>query len=498
MVLTLLGPIKQMRLRYWPLLMIYFSYGFSGLSKVATTFWQKEDLGLSAEQLLAIAAWASFVWTAKIVVGQLVDCVKLFGSRRKVYVYLGALFLMLATIVHAGLAGRHPWVIWLGDEYIIWLIASIMFAIGFVMQDVTADTMTTEVVDRTVFINGVKQQRKEHDVKAELAMVQVYARISLFLGVFFGAGLGGWLAANFDYELVFWLQFLLPLISITGALFVRLNPIDESEVRPINPLILGGGLGFALFSVMVGIFQLPFAQEMVFVVSAVLLSSLMALMMKEMPSQTRKTLVMIFAALFIYRCSPPVGPGMSWWLIDDLGFDQIFFGRLQQIGALTAILSLWFLSDMITRQALKTAMLWVIVLETLLFLPDLMLYHGVHEQIGVSAQFLALFDTAAVSPLSNIAMVLMLSIIAFYAPVGNRGTWFALAASFMNLALTAADMISKYLNKAFVVTRQVTDEAGVVTVAADYTLLGTLIVICMLWTFVIPFLAISFLVKDTR
>ena len=498
MPLTLAGPIKNMRRRYLPLLMIYFAYGLSGFSAIAVTFWQKEQLGLTAEQLLAIAAWASFPWTTKIVFGQFVDCVKLFGSRRKIYIYIGAIFLVLGTVTQAGLAGRYDWIMWLGNEYGIWLLSSLLTVIGYVIQDVTADTMTTEVVDRHEVVNGVSQPRSEEDVKAELAMVQVYARIAIYLAIFMVAGLGGVMADKLEYETVFWIQLLIPLISISGATLVQLNPIDEGEIKPINPIILGGGLTFAVFSVVVGILQLPYGQEIVFAVSAILLSGLMAMLIRQLPARDQKTLAFTLLAIFLYRCSPAVGPGLNWWMIDELGFDKVFFGVLAQIGAFTGLLSLWLLSDLITRQALKKAMLIVIVIETCLFVPDLILYHGVHEQLGLDARTVALFDTAALSPLSNIAMVLMLSIIAFYAPAGARGTWFALAASFMNLALTAADMISKYLNKAFLVTRQVLDDTGTVITAADYSELGTLIVICMIWTFVVPMLAVSLLIREKR
>lgn len=495
MSLTLVGPIKNMRRRYLPLLMIYFAYGFAGFSAIAVTFWQKEELGLSAEQLLAIAAWASFPWTTKIVFGQFVDCIRLFGSRRKVYIFIGASFLVFGTVIQAGLAGRHSWIMWLGDEYTIWLLASLLTVIGFVIQDVTADTMTTEVVDREEVVDGVVRARPEEDIRAELAMVQVYARIAIYLAMFSVAGLGGWLAQHFEPETVFWLQLIVPIISISGAMLVRLNPIVEAEIKPLNPIIFGGGVAFAVFSIVIGLFQLPYAQEIVFLVSAILLTGLMAMLIRQLPVQTQKTLAFTLLAIFLYRCSPSVGPGLNWWMIDELGFDKIFFGVLAQIGAFTGLLALWLLSDLITRQALKKAMLVVIVIETCLFLPDLALYYGVHEQLGVEARAVALFDTAALSPLSNIAMVLMLSLIAFYAPAGSRGTWFALAASFMNLALTAADMISKYLNKAFVVTRQVLDESGAVVTAADYSMLGTLILICMVWTFVVPMLSVGLLIK---
>ena len=495
---TLFGPVKLMRRRYWPLLMIYFANGLSGFSAIALTFWQKEQLGLSAEQLLTISAWASIPWTTKIVFGQFVDSIKLFGSRRRIYILIGAVFLVLGTLLLAGLAGRHSWVMWIGGEYRIFLLSSLCTVIGFVLQDVTADTMTTEVVDREQLVDGVIIARPKEDVQAELASVQVLARIFIYLSTFMVAGLGGWLASQFEYESIFWCQLLIPLVSISGAMIVRLNPVPENEIKPLNPLILGGGVAFAFFSILIGMQDWEYGQELVFVVSGVLLCTLLGMLIKTLPKEVHKPLAFSLLAIFLYRCSPPVGPGLSWWSIDVLGFDEIFFGVLAQIGAFTGMAVLWLLSDFITRQALKKTMLIIIVIETCLFLPDLMLYHGIHEQLGVDARTIALFDSAAVSPLNNVAMVLMLSLIAFHAPAGNRGTWFALAASFMNLALTAAQLVSKYLNKLFPVSREVLNEAGGVEVAANYEMLGILLISCMAWTFLVPILAVGFLIRDSK
>jgi hypothetical protein len=70
-------------------------------------------------------------------------------------------------------------------------------------------------------------------------------------------------------------------------------------------------------------------------------------------------------------------------------------------------------------------------------------------------------------------------------------------ASFTNLALSASQLGTKYLNEVFVVTRQVTDRAGKVQVPADYSELGALLVTTTVLGFVLPLLAIAF-VRATR
>ena len=50
-------------------------------------------------------------------------------------------------------------------------------------------------------------------------------------------------------------------------------------------------------------------------------------------------------------------------------------------------------------------------------------------------------------------MIPLLTLIAIYAPPSKRAIWFALMASFMNLALVAGQLQTKYLNQIYVVDR---------------------------------------------
>jgi hypothetical protein len=92
----------------------------------------------------------------------------------------------------------------------------------------------------------------------------------------------------------------------------------------------------------------------------------------------------------------------------------------------------------------------------------------------------------------------MLAWIANSAPEKLKATYFAVMASFTNLALSAAQLGTKYLNQIFVVTREVKDPAtAAVKVPADYSQLGDLLITTTVLGFVVPLLAIAF-VKTTR
>jgi hypothetical protein len=119
---------------------------------------------------------------------------------------------------------------------------------------------------------------------------------------------------------------------------------------------------------------------------------------------------------------------------------------------------------------------------TLLSLPIVTMYYDVHTLLGVEARTVVLVDTALASPFDYIAQVLMLTLVAIYAPEGKKGTWFALMASLMNIALSAGGLLTKYLNKIFVVSREVVSD-GVVTVAQDYSQLGDLLWVVVVSSF---------------
>jgi len=97
-----------------------------------------------------------------------------------------------------------------------------------------------------------------------------------------------------------------------------------------------------------------------------------------------------------------------------------------------------------------------------------------------------------------VAMIPMLAWIANSAPAALKATFFAVMASFTNLALSASQLGTKYLNQVFLVTREVKDAAtGAVTVPADYGELGVLMATAMTVGLVLPIAAIL-LVKASR
>lgn len=453
---AVLTPIQALRWRYVPLLMVYFAYGvYITLIATAVAFWIRKSLTLSAAELAAIAVWLQVPWTIKMVFGQFVDSIPILGSRRKIYVFIGAGLMAVGLVLLAGAAGN--WIAFASPET-LYIVASLAMTIGIVLQDVVADAMSTEVVART---DAAGNQRPEAAVRADLAMVQVLGRLALSLGLFAASGLGGYLAGALPYDQVFLIGLVVPLLSIAGVVLVRL---ETAEKLPIDWRVLGGGLVFGAVVVALGVLKVPFGQEIVFAISMVVVSALLVMVTGELDRETRLQILFATIIIFAFRATPTTGEGARWFQIDVLKFDEEFFGVLAQISSTFGIAGLWLLAATIAKKPIAWTLLWLTAFYTILSFPNLALYYGLHEwtaaNLGFGAQTIALIDTAAESPFAQLSMIPLLTLIAIYAPPGRRATWFALMASLMNLALTAGAMQTKYLNQIFHVGRGQYDELG--------------------------------------
>jgi hypothetical protein len=137
------------------------------------------------------------------------------------------------------------------------------------------------------------------------------------------------------------------------------------------------------------------------------------------------------------------------------------------------------------------------VVGTVLTLPVLGMYYGLHEWTAaltggiVDARFIAVIDTALESPLGQVAMIPMLAWIANSAPAQLKATFFAVMASFTNLALSLGTLGTKYLNQIFTIRREVRDPVTrALEMPADYSELGVLLITVTALSLLLPMVTI--------
>jgi hypothetical protein len=93
-------------------------------------------------------------------------------------------------------------------------------------------------------------------------------------------------------------------------------------------------------------------------------------------------------------------------------------------------------------------------------------------------------------------MIPLLAWIAKNAPTHLKATFFAVFASFTNLALSASALGTKYLNEIFTITREVKDKVtNIIQTTADYSELGLLLITVTVLTLVVPILFVNVIQK---
>jgi hypothetical protein len=284
---------------------------------------------------------------------------------------------------------------------------------------------------------------------------------------------------------------------------VRKGASPGEATRP-NWWILGGSLLFVAFILTVGLGGLPYSEEIVFVGSMAIVLFLMVRLVRELEPDKRFTLVGTAIVVFIFRAIPGTGPGTTWWMIDQLKFDQQFLSVLSLIGSTLTLAGMFVFRRFMAERSIAYVVGFLTVIGTILTLPVVSMYYGLHDWTArmtggiVDARFIALVDTALESPLGQISMIPMLAWIANSAPANLKATFFAVMASFTNLALSLSQLGTKYMNDIYVVTREVRDQAsGAIHTTADYSQLGSLLIVQLILGLALPFAAIVF-AKMTR
>src|SRR5262245_6947023 len=444
----LLAPVRGFRLAYLPLLTVYLASGALGLIAVADQFWVKQSLTLTPAELASLAVWLQLPWVAKMVVSELVDSVPIFGSQRRAYIFLGGGLVALGLLLLAGTAAR---LVTFAAPEQLYAAAQLLVVVGSVIQEVVADAMSPEVVART---QADGTPRPQADINRDLAMVEVLARLVYSAGAFAVGLLAGLLAKAFSYSTVFLLGLLVPAISVSGALLVR---AEGGRRRPLDWRIFGGGLAFAAAATLLGLSAFRYAQETVFLLSLAVICLMLRRVMAGVAPEVRRRIALVAIMIFAFRAVPMIGDGYRWFAMDRLGFDEAFFGVLQQTSTGLGLAAMWLLAGAMVRRPAGTVLLWLTLMTAVLFLPSLLLVNGVHawteRVLGLGARSIALIDEAAQSPLFLLATVPLLALVAVHAPPGQRATWFALIASLMSLSVVASQLLTKYVNLLFPVDR---------------------------------------------
>ncbi len=515
---------REFRLSYLPPLMVYMAAGISGLTGIVGTFFVKEYLGLSASFLAALGFWAGIPWALKMPLGHLVD---LIWRWKSALIYLGAALISLSLLIMVGLLSEREAMAAIMPAETWFVLSALLAPVGYVTQDAVADAMTVEAVPR------VDAQGAPLDPATRKLMnttMQTLGRVAIIGGSVLVAFINLYLFAGAHrlppaevahiYRNVYLMALAIPLISVLGVLTAtlirrrtarRLRRLGHTrdqvaamlsprgEPTPPNWWILAGSLLFVVFTLAVGLGGMAYSAEIVFCGSLAIVAFLIVKLTRALEPEARTTLVGTAVVIFLFRAIPSPGAGLTWWMIDELGFDQQFLSVLSLIGSTLTLAGMFLFRRFMAERSIAYVVGFLTLAGFVLALPIVGLYYGLHQWTAamtgglVDARTIVIVDTTLESPLGQISMIPMLAWIANSAPANLKATYFAVMASFTNLALSLSQLGTKYLNDIFVVTREVRHgSTGAILVPADYSQLGDLLIVQVALGLALPFAAILF------
>jgi hypothetical protein len=479
------------KLSYLPPLMVYAAYGVSGLTATVGTFFVKDTLDLSPEFLAALLFWAGIPWAMKMPVGHVVD---LIWRWKAALVWLGAAMIAASLLIMVALI-RHTeamrGVMSTGNWYVL---AALLAPVGYMIQDAVADAMTVEAVPR------IDENGKPYDAATRKSMhttMQTLGRVALIGGLALVAAVNVYLFHGTEnlskearaalYANVYAAALVIPVISVLGVILHHFLKHEREAVERAHPdwAVLGGSLVFVAFTMAVGLGGVAYAEEIIFVGSLAVILFLLWRLARELEPAARDTLVATAIVLFLYRAVPLTGDGATWWMIDALKFDEGFLSQVQLVTYALTLAGMFALRGFMARHSIATIVVALSVVAAVLSLPTIGMFYGLHEWTArhtggvVDARAIMLLNTALESPLGQIAQIPLLAWIANSAPANLKATYFAVMASFSNLALAASQLGTVYLNRWFVVKR------------GEYGELGELMIVAAVITLIVPLAAVA-------
>ena len=460
----------------------------------------------------------------KMPVGHVVD---LIWRWKALLLYLGAAMLAASLLIMIGLISHTEAMRATMSVNSWFVLAALLLPTGYMIQDAVADAMTVEAVPK---VDAAGREYSEAELKSMHTTMQTYGRMAVIGGLALVAIANVYLFHDTEklpaaqkaalYARIYTFALMIPVLSVAGVILhawlkmraaarlraqgrseqeiARLLAVHGEEKTRPNWSVLGGSLAFVAITLAVGLGGVRHAQEIIFAGSFAVIVFLLWRLARELAPQARNVLVGTALILFIYRAMPSSGAGSTWWMIDVLKFDESFLARLSLVAYALTLVGMFALRRFMAERSITYIIVFLTVVGSVLALPTIGMYYGLHEWTArhtggmVDARVIALIDTALESPLGQIAMIPMLAWIANSAPANLKATYFAVMASFSNLALSAAQLGTKYLNQGYIVTREVRDRAsGAIKVPQDYSELGTLMITATLIGLLVPLAAVA-------
>ena len=366
------------------ILTIYFVQGILMLSRLAVSFFLKDELLLSPAQMSAIIGTSTIPWMIKPLYGFIADILPLFGYHRKTYIFLSgiigsAAWVGLGTIVHSS------------------SIATMMIllcSLSVALSDVIVDSIVVE--------------RARSESAEKLGSLQSLCWGIAAIGGLCTAYLSGLLLEYFTTRTVFLITALFPIITSFVAWLITEKPINKDEKKSDD-------IKYQLVQIRQAI--------------------------------TQKAIWLPTVFIFVWHATPNAESAFFYFTTNELQFQPEFLGRVRLVTSFASLIGIWAFQRYFKTIPFRTMFTWGIFISTALGMTTLLLVTHTNRLLGIDDHWFSLGDNLIITVIGQIVFMPVLVLATKLCPPGIEATFFALIMSVFNLGGTVSYWLGSIMMK---------------------------------------------------
>lgn len=382
----------------WKIALLYFTHGFSGISKIAMSFYYKDILNLSPIELSIITSITAIPLIIKPLYGFISDSYSFFGYNRKSYLIFSSLLGSISWIIMANYAS-------LTNINIITIICNVFF--------ITLSFISLSFTDVLIDAIAVSKIRENQNINS----IQTIFWISSSLGSIISSYLSGYLLQNYNIAFVFYLSAIIPLITATITIFIK---------EPLN-------------------YKLQYSQYNTIQLLKIKIKKILNILSK-------KKILYPLIFLMLMNAMPKIATTMFFFEVNKLGFQPEFFGKLALFSSISSLFGILLYNLKFKSIQLRTILKWTCILGVILGIFTLILVTRVNKLIGIPDTLLVILDDIILSIFYKITILPILVIATQVCPLGLEGMLFATIISANNLSNIIGKLLGGLLTKQIGIT----------------------------------------------
>ncbi|MEH2247354.1 folate/biopterin family MFS transporter [Nostoc sp.] len=358
------------------ILTVYFVQGILGLSRLAVSFFLKDELLLSPVQVSTLLGIVFLPWMIKPVFGFISDGLPIFGYRRRPYLILSGIlgtasWVSLATIVHTSWAAT---------------LAIALSSLSVAMSDVIVDSLVVE--------------RARDESQAKAGSLQSLCWGASAIGGLITAYFSGLLLQYFTTRTVFGITALFPLIVSGVAWLIAESPVskDSQDGNHTN--------------------SLPIKHQLKQLRQAI----------------SQKTIWLPTAFIFIWQATPNADSAFFYFTTNELHFEPEFLGRVHLVTSFASLAGVLIFQRFLKSIPFRVIFAWSTVISSILGMTMLLLVTHTNRLLGIDDHWFSLGDSLVLTVMGKIAYMPVMVLAARLCPSGVEATLFALLMSVFNSA----------------------------------------------------------------